>query len=89
MKRPAKKFTVEMLKQMVNEEIEKLKKSPQDSPELKDVEKAEVTDADELADSLENQINFAKALGLEEDRLRKKLNRISERRARILRKIGK
>ena len=74
------------LKKLVREELSHL--SEQDlSGELEDVEKfasdVPETDAAEYADSLEQNIDFMKALKIQEKRLVKKLKRIQEAKSKL------
>ena len=76
------KLTRQLLNKIIMQEMAKF------GP-MKDTEdvKAEETDADELADSLENKIDYAKALKVEEKRLQRRLARISEARRRVMKSI--
>lgn len=76
------KLTSKLLKKIIEEEAGKFGK-------MGDVEsvKAEETDADEYADSLEKHIDYVKALKIEETRLRQRLVRIQEARAKAKKKI--
>lgn len=76
------KLTSRLLKKIIEEEAGKFGK-------MEDVEsvKAEETDADEYADSLEKHIDYVKALKIEETRLRQRLVRIQEARAKAKKKI--
>ena len=51
--------------------------------------KAEEVDADEFADSLEHNVDFVKALKIEETRLIKRLGTLREMKARAISKISK
>jgi hypothetical protein len=82
------RLTPELLRRIVLEEASKMKFGKMRT--TKDAAKeTEEVDADELADSLENQVNYAKALKLEEARLRKRLKRIAETRGNIARTISR
>jgi hypothetical protein len=76
------KLTPSFLKKLILDEASKL-------GNMKDVEgvKAKEVDADEFADSLENKIDYVKALKIEETRLRRRLAQIAETRTRIVRSI--
>lgn len=76
------KLTSKLLKQIIEEEASKFGKMQQT-----DDVKAEETDADEYADSLEKHIDYVKALKIEETRLRQRLVRIQEARAKAKKKI--
>lgn len=77
-----RKLTAESLKKMIQEEARKLQMETSD-PVAAGVEKpekvkAEETDADELAGSLEKDIDYIKALKIHESRLVKKLKKIAK-----------
>jgi len=78
------KLTSELLKKIIEEEVAKF-------GDMKDVEdvKADELDADELGSdkALEKKIDYIKALKIEETRLRNRLKKIVETRARVLRSI--
>jgi hypothetical protein len=78
------KLTSRLLKKIIEEEVGKFGKMT--NPE--DV-KAEETDADEYADSLEKKIDYVKALKIEEKRLRQRLSRIAEARKRTVKSIAR
>ena len=77
-----RKLTAESLKKMIQEEARKLQMETSD-PVAAGVEKpekvkAEETDADELAGSLEKDIDYIKALKIHESRLVEKLKKIAK-----------
>ncbi len=74
------KLTIKSLRKLVKEEMMKC------DPVEDHKDDAEETDADEYADSLEKQIDFVKALKIEENRLRARLNKIAEQRKNLLKK---
>jgi len=78
------KLTSELLKKIIEEEVAKF-------GDMKDVEdvKAEEVDADEHGSdkALEKKIDYIKALKIEETRLRNRLKKIVETRARVLHSI--
>ena len=76
------KLTSKLLKRIIEEETAKFG----DMLDVEDV-KAEETDADEYADSLEKKIDYIKALKIEEGRLRRRLAKISEAKTRTLKLI--
>jgi hypothetical protein len=82
-----KKINSRYLKKLVMEEIAKM------TGELEDVEKVAKdvpeTEASEFASALEQNIDFMKALNIQEARLVKKLNRIQEAKSKIGRRILK
>jgi hypothetical protein len=82
-----KKINSRFLKKLVMEEIAKM------TGELEDVEKVAEnvpeTEASEVASALEQNIDFMKALNIQEARLVKKLNKIQEAKSKIGRRILK
>lgn len=76
------KLTSKLLKRIIEEEASKFGKQV-DAGSVK----AEETDADEYADSLEKHIDYVKALKIEETRLRRRLARIQEARTKAKKKI--
>lgn len=75
------RLTSRMLKRIVEQEMAKSR-----SLDKSDVSADEV-DADEFADSLENKVDYVKALKLEQRRLQKRLQRISEEKSRVIKSI--
>lgn len=82
----ARKLTTRLLKKIIEEEVHKFGE-PQDPEDVAD--DVEEFDADELADSVEKQIDFVKALKIEENRVVKRLAKIREAKARSLKKLVK
>lgn len=82
------KLTSELLRKIIMDEAAKFGKMSDTEDAAND---AEETDADEFADSLENKIDYVKALKIEESRLEKRLAKIRESKnkakAEILKKI--
>lgn len=78
------KLTSNLLKRIVMQEVRSMEKSR----EAEDVDAVEL-DADEFGSdkSLEKKIDYMKALKIEESRLRKRIDRISEMRRRIARSL--
>lgn len=76
------KLTSQLLKKIVLQEAAKFGAMKN----VEDVDADEV-DADEYASTLENQHNYYKALGLEEQRLRRRLAKVMETRRRLARRI--
>lgn len=79
------KLTPRLLRSIIEEEVSK-SFGDMEAPE-KRAKKTKETDADELADSLENKIDLAKAAGIEEARLVKRLAQVREHRARLVKQI--
>lgn len=89
-----KKLTIEQLKNIISSERAKVIKESgsmsgfgkmRDAPKKADKE----VDADEYADTLEKDIDHARALKIREAKLRKALKDIREMRVRFARKIAK
>jgi hypothetical protein len=78
------KLTSNLLRKVIMQEVSKMK----GGRDVEDVE-AEELDADEFGSdkSLEKKIDYMKALKIEESRLRKRIDRISEMRRRIARSL--
>jgi len=78
------KLTSQLLKKIIAEEVAKFG----DMEDVEDVKAAEV-DADEHGSdkALEKKIDYIKALKIEESRLRRRLKRVVEARAKVLRDI--
>ena len=80
------KLTNRLLRRIIEEEVSKF-------GDMEDVESrakgTEELDADELGSdkALEKKIDYIKALKIEETRIRRRLNKISETRRRIARSI--
>ena len=80
------KLTSQLLRKIVHEEVSKFG----DMESVEDrAEDTEETESDELADSLENKIDYAKALKIEEARLVRRVMKIREAHARTLKTIHK
>jgi len=75
------KLTSSMLRNLVMEEVAKLKSKELDSDAAKE------TDADEFADSLENHIDYVKALKIKEARLLQQLRQVRESKQKVYRNI--
>jgi hypothetical protein len=75
------KLTSAILKKIIMQEVAKFGKERSTEDAASDTDEVE---ADEFADTLENPHNYYKALGLEEARLIKRLNRIREAKKTIL-----
>lgn len=83
------KLTATMLKKIVKEEMSKLgeaAKAKNDS----DIggEKAKEVEAGDEAEQLSKKFEYAKALGLEEARLQRRLKRVQEARRRALKQLS-
>ena len=93
MSRRVRKLTPSGLKRMIQQEAKKIRLESSDPmvAGLDDTEKgsAEETDADELAGSLEKDIDHLKVLKIHEEKLVGKLKRIREASTRLRRRITK
>ena len=92
MSRRVRKLTANSLKRMIQEEARKLQVETSD-PIAAGVEKiekvkAEEVDADELAGSLEKDIDYIKALKIHEARLMSKLDKIKEAKNLLSKRIA-
>ncbi len=91
MSKRVRKLDAVTLKKMIQEEAARLQTETSD-PVAAGVEKpekvkAEEVDADEYADSLEKDIDFVKALKIQEKMLRTKLAKIKEAKAKLGKRI--
>lgn len=92
MSKRVRKLTAESLKKMIQEEAKKLQVETSD-PVAAGVEKpekvkAEEVDADDLAGSLEKDIDYIKALKIHEARLVSKLEKIKEAKDLLSKRIA-
>ena len=91
MSRRVRKLTPTALKRMIKEEAKKIQLETSDpiAAGLEDIEKvkAEEVDADDLADSLEKDLDHLKVLKIHEKRLVGKLNRLREAKKTIRKRI--
>jgi len=89
------KLTSTLLKRIIAEEVTKFREAKAmkgfgDMEATEDAaDDAEEVDADEYADSLEHHINHYKALGLEENRLVKRLAKINEMKKVVARRVAR
>ncbi len=81
-----RKITPEILKKIIVQEARKLQMeaAQEDADHPSDVD-ADETDAGEYADSLAHKVDYMKALSIHEKRLRAKLAKIQEAKAKIAR----
>ena len=93
MSRRVRKLTPQTLKKMIKEEAKKIQLETSDpiASGVEDTEKvsAEEVDADELAGSLEKDLDHLKALKIHEARLVTKLKRLREARSLLRKRITK
>lgn len=85
-----RKITPEILKKIIIEEAKKIQKEAalENAKRPEDVDAKEV-EADEYADTLENQVNHYKKLKIHEEKLQKKLQQIKEAKLKIRKNIQK
>ena len=90
MAKRVKRMTPNVLKRMIVQEARKLRlevlETGEDDPE-KVAKKAPEVDADEYADSIEQDIDWMKALKIHERLLTKKLRKLREAKKKIRRRI--
>jgi len=79
------KLTTLLLNKIIKEEVAKFGAEEDVEKRAKDTEEV---DADEIADSLEKNIDFIHALKIEETRLVARLEKIKEQRRNMLKKIA-
>ena len=91
MSRRVRKLTPSLLRRMVLEEKKRMMRETSDpvAAGIEDPEKvsAEETDADELAGTLEKDIDHMKVLKIHERKLKRKLRRIAEAKKKIRNKV--
>lgn len=80
-----RKITPEILKQIIVQEARKLQKESIEGIDRPEDLKADETEADEYADTLEKKVDHLKVLGIHENRLRAKLAQVQAAKAKILR----
>jgi hypothetical protein len=78
------RLTSALLKKMIREEAAKFGEMESTEDRAKD---ADEVDADEYAGSIEKKIDYIKALKIEEARLRRRLRKLAEVKARVARSI--
>ncbi len=80
------KLTNTLLKRIIEEEVSKFGKEKPTEDAVKDTEEV---DADEFADTLEKDIDYVKALKIEESRLRKRYKKIQQEKRKVAVRIIK
>lgn len=78
------RLTSRLLKRIIREEAAKFGDAVSTEDRAKDTDEV---DADEYASSLEKQLDFMKALKIEEGRLRRRLRKVTETRRRLARRV--
>jgi len=82
------KLTPSLLRKIVLEEKKKIIETLEQGKEESEKIKADEVDADELADSLEKDIDFMAALKIKESMLKKKYQKVQIAKKRLLKKIN-
>ena len=86
----AKRLTPNMLRRLVFEEKKRmLENFGDEEPVEKAAKDTEEVDPDDLADSIEQDIDWMKALKIQEFKLRRKLRRVNEAKKRLRRRVIK
>jgi hypothetical protein len=86
----ARRLTPRMLRQMVLAEKKKVLESfGPEEPVEKAAKDTEEVDAEDMADTLEKDIDWMKALKIEESKLRSKLRRVNGAKSQLRRRIIK
>lgn len=90
MSRRVKKVTPSVLKRMIVQEARKLRMEVLETGQ-EDIEKvsAEEVDADELAGSIESDIDFIKVLKIKESRLMRKLKEVKKAKTAVKQRLAK
>ena len=82
------KLTPALLKKLVMEEKRKLMETLEQGKEDAEKVSADETEADELADTLEQDIDFMAALKIKEATLKKQYAKVQAAKKRVLRRIN-
>jgi|TARA_R110000851_G_scaffold224074_1_gene376939 hypothetical protein len=82
------KLTPSLLRRIVLEEKKKIMETLEQGKEESEKVSAEETDADELADALEKDIDFMAALKIQESMLKKKFKKVQLAKRRLYKKIN-
>ncbi len=82
------KLTPSLLKRLVLEEKRKIMETLEQGKEDSEKVAADETDADELAASLEKDIDFMAALKIQESMLKKKYKKVQDAKARLVKRIN-
>ncbi len=82
------KLTPSLLRKIVLEEKKKIMETLEQGKEDSETVKADETDADELADTLEQDIDFMAALKIKEATLKKQFAKVQAAKKRVLKRIN-
>jgi hypothetical protein len=86
----AKRLTPKMLRKLVFEEKKRMLEDFGAEESIEKVAKdTEEVEADDLADSIEKDIDWMKALKIQEAKLRRRLRRVNETKKRLRRRVIK
>jgi len=77
------------LKKFILSEMRKLQREAKLSGKPAPIEKVKAEETTDYANSIEKDIDFVKALNIQERKLRQRLRKLSERKRRLKRKIIK
>tara|TARA_Y100001970_G_C14150833_1_gene812610 strand:- start:1078 stop:1350 length:273 start_codon:yes stop_codon:yes gene_type:complete len=83
------KLTPALLRKLVLQEKRKIQESLEQGEEEVEKVDAEETDADEMADSIEKDIDFIKALKIQENILNRKMKKVQEAKKRLKNRLQK
>ncbi len=82
------KLTPSLLRKIVLEEKRKIMETLEQGKEESEDVKAEEADADELADTLEQDIDFMAALKIKEATLKKQYKKVQAAKLRVIKRIN-
>ena len=82
------KLTPSLLKKIVLEEKKKIMETLEQGKEESEAVKADETEADEMADTLEQDIDFMAALKIKEATLKKQFAKVQAAKKRVLKRIN-
>ena len=83
------RLTPALLKRLVLEEKKKIQETLEQDEEAVEKVDAEEVDADEMADSLEQNIEWMAALKIQESILKRKYAKVQKAKKRLVKKINK
>ena len=89
MSRRVRKITPRLLKRMIFEEAANLKETLEQGEESSEEVEAEETEAEDLAGSLEKDIDYIQALDIHESILKRKLQKVRNARTVLKRRVAK
>ena len=83
------RLTPTLLKKLVLQEKRKIQETLEQGEEVAEKVDAEEVDADEMADSLEQNIEWMAALKIQESILKRKYRKVQKAKSRLVKKISK